>query len=179
MNYQDSDIISLCRDAHRRREGFTLLMKVYSERLYVVIRRLVVHHEDTHDVLQNTFLKAWQGLDRFRGDARIATWLYRIATNEAITYLQKRKRNAWQELPESDQAASTSHADDISAEKKLEKLQQAIEMLPEKQKAVFVLRYYEEMPYEIMSEVMGTSVGALKASYHHAVKKIEHFILSN
>jgi RNA polymerase sigma factor (sigma-70 family) len=179
MNYTDTDIIALCSNPSRKREGFTLLMEAYRERLYNIIRRMVIHHEDASDVLQNTFLKVWQGLDQFRGDAKLFTWLYRIATNEAISHLQRGKRQYWDDLPENVAATAQEAATDIPATELLEKLTRAVDILPEKQRAVFVLRYYEEMPYEEMSAMFGTSVGALKASYHHAVKKVERFLLTN
>lgn len=179
MTYTDNDIIALCNDPERKRQGFTLLMEAYRERLYNIIRRMVIHHEDASDILQNTFIKVWQGLDQFRGDAKLFTWLYRIATNEAISHLKRSKRHYWDDLPENVAANAQEAATDIPSEELMEKLKRAVDILPEKQRAVFVLRYYEEMPYEEMSVLFGTSVGALKASYHHAVKKVELFILTS
>lgn len=160
-----------------RERAFSELVKRYQQRLYWHIRRMVVGHEDADDVLQNVFIKVWKALPDFRGDANLYTWLYRIATNESLTYIEQQKRRA--SLSLSDVGSSLENK--LVAERgfdadKIEwKLQMAIQSLPEKQKAVFNLRYYDEMPYEQMSEVMGTSVGALKASYHHAVKKVEAF----
>jgi len=163
-----------------REKGFTGIIKKYQERLYWHIRRMVVHHEDANDVLQNVFIKVWHGLENFREDARLYTWLYRIATNESLSFLEQKKRK-WAASIENESAM----ADVLKAEKdfdpnKIEwKLQMAIQQLPEKQRLVFNLRYYDEMPYEEMSRVLDTSEGALKASYHHAVKKIEDFILNH
>jgi RNA polymerase sigma-70 factor (ECF subfamily) len=142
---------------------------------------MVVDHDDTNDVLQNVFIKVWNGLGNFREDARLYTWLYKIATNESLSFLeQKKKKSA---VPLGDVEAGLSNT--IRADKgfdaaKLEwKLQLAIQQLPEKQRLVFNLRYYDEMPYSEISQILETSEGALKASYHHAAKKIEDFILNH
>jgi RNA polymerase sigma-70 factor (ECF subfamily) len=142
---------------------------------------MVIQHEDANDVLQNMFIKVWNGLENFREDARLYTWLYRIATNECLTYLEQQKKRAVTSID----GMPGGLQDTLAAEKgfdagKLEwKLQLAIQQLPEKQRIVFNLRYYDEMPYEQMSQVLETSAGALKASYHHAVKKIEEYILNH
>ena len=149
--------------------------------MYWHIRRLVIEHENTNDVLQNTFIKVWRNLAEFREDSKLYTWLYRIATNESLTYLDQQKKRSsisldHEVLDLSNKIKAESNFDG----KKLEwKLQLAIQKLPEKQRAVFTLRYYDEMPYQEMSRVLDTSEGALKASYHHAVKKIESFILNH
>jgi RNA polymerase sigma-70 factor (ECF subfamily) len=142
---------------------------------------MVVEHEDANDILQNMFVKVWKNLDNFREDSQLYTWLYRIATNECLTFLeQQKKRSALSLSDEGSQLINKIHADKYFDANKLEwKLQLAIQKLPEKQRAVFNLRYYNEMPYQQMSKVLETSEGALKASYHHAVKKIENFILNN
>lgn len=177
----DDELLALFREPERREKAFRLIVKRYQERLYWHIRRLVVDHEDANDVLQNAFIKAWKGLDNFRGDSSLFTWLYRIGTNESWTHLENLKKNRAVSL--SDDQSGLSHR--VRSEKgfdfsKVEwKLQLAIQRLPEKQRVVFTLRYYDEMPYEQMAEVLDTSVGALKASYHHAVKKVEEFILSS
>lgn len=163
--------------ASGKERAFTEILAKYSERLYWHIRRLVISHDDTHDVLQNVSIKAWKGLEHFRAESNLYTWLYRIATNESLSFLDMLKRR--QSLPFDEHGAGLSNR--LVAERgfdarKIEwRLQQAIQALPEKQRVVFNLRYYDEMPYEAMSEVTGTSVGALKASYHHAVKKIEAY----
>lgn len=177
---EDNVLLQEFRVPATREKGFTGIIKKYQERLYWHIRRLVIHHEDANDVLQNVFIKVWHGLENFREDARLYTWLYRIATNESLSFLEQKKRK-WAVSIENESAM----ADALKAEKdfdpnKIEwKLQMAIQQLPEKQRLVFNLRYYDEMPYEEMSRVLDTSEGALKASYHHAVKKIEDFILNH
>ena len=175
----DSQLIGRFHSGKGREESFTAIVERYKERLYWHIRRLVVSHEDANDVLQNTFLKAWKGLDGFREDASLYTWLYRIATNESLSFLEQRRRRASLPLEESEQAshALLAEEDGFDASRIEWKLQTAIQRLPEKQRVVFCLRYYDEMPYERMSEVLDTSVGALKASYHHAVKKVESWLL--
>ena len=142
---------------------------------------MVIYHEDANDVLQNCFIKAWKGLDNFREDAQLYTWLYRIATNETLSFLEQQKRKSTHAIDD----ASNHYIQAIQADthfdgKKLEwKLQLAIQRLPERQRIVFNLRYYDEMPYAEMSKILETSEGALKASYHHAVKKIEEYILNH
>lgn len=173
----DHALLAAFKTAATREAAFTGLLKKYSERLYWHIRRLVVSHDDAHDVLQNVSIKVWRALDNFREESNLYTWLYRIATNESLSFLEQQRRHS--SLSLSDHEGILEHK--LLAEKgfdarKLEwRLQQAIQSLPEKQRVVFNLRYYDEMPYEKMSEVTGTSVGALKASYHHAVKKVEAF----
>lgn len=161
-----------------RDRAFTDIVRVYGERLYWHIRRMVTEHEDANDVLQNVFIKAWKGLQDFRGESGLYTWLYRIATNETLSWLEARKRRRAVSL---DSDAEHNPASQLQAQESFDgrrvewQLQQAVGGLPEKQRLVFNLRYFDEMPYEQMSGVLGTSVGALKASYHHAVKKIEAF----
>jgi RNA polymerase sigma factor (sigma-70 family) len=166
-----------------RERAYTQLIQKYQEKIYWHIRRMVGDHEDANDVLQNTFIRVWNGLAQFRGDARFYTWLYRIASNECLSFLEQKKRKATESFdaettevhPKSRQVAAT---DSVDAQKLERKLQEAIKQLPEKQRLVFSLRYYDEMPYEEMSLILDTSVGALKASYHHAVKKIEDYLLN-
>ncbi len=148
--------------------------------MYWHIRRLVVDHEDANDVLQNVFIKVWKNLQGFREDAQLYTWLYKIATNECLSFLEQQKRKQTVSLSDVETGLENKlKADSQFDANKLEwKLQRAILTLPEKQRIVFNLRYYDEMPYEEMSRVLDTSEGALKASYHHAVKKIEEFIKS-
>jgi len=158
--------------------GFRLLVEKYSSRLYWHIRRMVVIHDDADDAVQNTFINCWKNIDRFRNESSLYTWLYSIATNEALMVIRKRNRlseSSIEDLPGlfSVAAEGNSYFDGDEAETLL---QNAILTLPEKQKAVFLLRYYDEMSYEDISNVTGTSVGALKASYFHAVKKIEKII---
>ena len=177
----DKELLRQFNDPATKEAGFTRIIKKYQEKLYWHIRRLVVEHEDANDVLQNMFIKVWNGLANFREDSQLYTWLYRIATNESLTFLEQQKKRSAVSLSDVESGlANRLKADKNFDANKLEwKLQAAIQQLPEKQRVVFNLRYYEEMPYEKMSEVLETSEGALKASYHHAVKKIEDFILNH
>lgn len=177
----DTELLMLFRDPVTKERGYTLLVKKYQEKIYWHIRRLVVGHDDANDVMQNVFIKVWRGLDQFREDARFYTWMYRIATNESLSFLEKEKKNASVSYEDVSLALSEKLAADKDFDvSKIEwKLQLAIQKLPEKQKLVFSLRYYDEMSYEEMSRVLETSEGALKASYHHAVKKIEDYILNS
>jgi len=174
----DSELLEQFRQPHSREAAFTRIIKKYQERLYWHIRRLVVTHDDANDVLQNVFIRVWKGLDNFKEESQLYTWLYRIATNESLTYLESQKQRAAISLSDVEGGLSnTLKAENGFDAAKLEwKLQLAIQQLPEKQRVVFTLRHYDEMPYEEMSRVLDTSAGALKASYHHAVKKIEDFI---
>ncbi|MBH2003469.1 MAG: sigma-70 family RNA polymerase sigma factor [Sphingobacteriia bacterium] len=175
---EDDEIVTAFKRAGTKENAFTLLVKKYQEKLYWHIRRLIPAHEDTNDVLQNTFIKVWNGLGSFREDSQLYTWLYRIATNESLSFLEQQKRKAAVDFDQLGEAYSNSiKADSNFDANRLEwKLQLAIRQLPDKQKLVFNLRYFDNMGYEEMSRVLDTSVGALKASYHHAAKKIEEFI---
>ncbi|NSL88898.1 RNA polymerase sigma factor [Chitinophaga solisilvae] len=181
VTQDDKALLALYRIPASREEGFTLIIRKYQERLYWHIRRLVIAHDDANDVLQNVFIKVWKNLENFREDAQLYTWLYKIATNESLTFLEQQKRKQAVSLSDVEDGLSNKlRADSQFDPNKLEwKLQKAILQLPEKQRIVFNLRYYDEMPYEEMSRVLDTSEGALKASYHHAVKKIEEYIKSN
>jgi len=178
---QDSELLSLFRNPATKEKAFTDIIKKYQERLYWHVRRMVIDHEDANDTLQNVFIRVWNGLENFREDAQLYTWLYRIATNECLTFLEQQKKKATVSINEMESGLSNKvRADKHFDANKLEwKLQVAIQQLPEKQRIVFNLRYYDEMPYEEMSRVLETSEGALKASYHHAVKKIEEYILNH
>jgi RNA polymerase sigma factor (sigma-70 family) len=174
----DAELLVQFREPATREKAYTTLIKKYQEKLYWHIRRLVVDHDDANDVLQNVFIRVWNGLQNFREDAQLYTWLYRIATNESLTFIENQKKRGSVSFDEVETGLSNKiQADKYFDPQKLEwKLQLAIQKLPEKQRVVFSLRYYEEMPYEEMSRVLDTSEGALKASYHHAVKKIEDYI---
>lgn len=175
----DSDIFNLLKEDVNK--GFRLLVERYSSKLYWHIRRLVILHEDADDALQNTFINAWKHIDNFRNESSLYTWLYTIATNEALALINKRKKNSAVSLDElGDYFASSNEGSTwFDGDKAQLKLQNAIMQLPDKQRIVFNLKYFEEMPYEEMSRVLDTSVGALKASYHHAVKKIEDFLINS
>lgn len=177
----DKELLLQFKNAATKERAFTAIIKKYQEKLYWHIRRMVVQHEDANDVLQNMFIKVWNGLDNFREDSQLYTWLYRIATNESLTYLEQQKRRSSVSLSDVENGLSEKLRSerDFDSNKIEWKLQLAMQQLPDKQRAVFNLRYYDEMPYEEMSRVLETSEGALKASYHHAVKKIEHFLLNH
>lgn len=172
------DLEERLRDPSRAREAFGEAIRAYTEPLYWQIRRLVDNHDDANDLLQNTFMKAWQSLENFRGDARLSTWLHKIAINESLTFLEREKRRQTFSLDDPESSASARIEADtmIDGDALALRLRKAVAMLPEKQRLVFNMRYFDEMKYEDISEIVGTSVGALKASYHHAVKKIEDFL---
>lgn len=180
MLMEDKELLLQFNKPELKESAFTAIIKKYQEKLYWHIRRMLVDHDDTNDVLQNVFIKVWKGLENFREDSQLYTWLYRIATNECLTFLDQQKRKASVSLDEGESGLSNKVLADTGFDaNKLEwKLQLAIQHLPEKQRLVFNLRYYDEMPYEEMSRILDTSEGALKASYHHAAKKIEDFILN-
>lgn len=174
--FNEEEIVEQLHDNDTCRSAFTKIIDHYSKPLYWQIRRMVIDHDATNDLLQETFLKAWTNIDCFRGDAKLSTWLYRIAINETLTYIAKEKsRNNISVsddsfLIENIEADKYFDGDELKA-----KLQKAVNSLPEKQRLVFNMHYFDEMRYEDMSEILGTSVGALKASYHHALKKVEQF----
>jgi len=178
---EDKELLLQFNDPATKERGFTAIIKKYQEKLYWHIRRMVVEHEDANDILQNMFIKVWKGLENFREDSQLYTWMYRIATNECLSFLEQQKKRKTVSLSNEE----TGLSNQLKADKNFDinkaewKLQLAMQQLPEKQKAVFNLRYYDEMPYEEMSRVLETSEGALKASYHHAVKKIEDYILNH
>ena len=176
---KDKDIISLLKSDIAG--GFRLIVESYSRKLYWHIRRLVILHEDADDALQNTFLNAWKNIGNFRFESSLYTWLYTIATNEALTIFNKRRKN--NDISYDDLGSILSMADEggswFDGDEAQAKLQNAILSLPEKQRIVFNLRYFDEMPYEEMSRILGTSGGAHKASYYHAAKKIEEYLLCN
>jgi RNA polymerase sigma-70 factor (ECF subfamily) len=179
-NTDDKELLIQFREPSTKERSFTLIIKKYQERLYWHIRRMVITHDDANDVLQNMFIKVWNSLENFREDSQLYTWLYRIATNECLTFIEQQKKRTSVSLSDVESGLSNRlKAEQHFDANKLEwKLQVAIQQLPEKQRVVFNLRYYDEMPYEKMSKILETSEGALKASYHHAVKKIEDFILN-
>ncbi|MEO8234108.1 MAG: RNA polymerase sigma factor [Flavobacterium sp.] len=159
-------------------DAFRKLLQLYQKPLYNHVRNMVLSHDDTDDVLQNTFVKIFQNLKNFKGDSKLFSWMYRIATNEAITFMQQRAKKSGISSEEVQQKAINKLESDVyfdGNEIQL-KLQKAIANLPEKQQLVFKMKYFEELKYEQIAEITGTSVGALKASYFHAVKKIEEFL---
>ena len=174
----DREILDQFSKPETRNYAFNLLVRQYQQRLYWHIRKMVINHDDTDDILQNVFIKAFNGLSNFREDSKIFTWLYRIATNECITFLNNKKKRFFIPMVDVENQLSQNLENDsyFNGDRIQMRLQQAILTLPEKQRLVFNMKYYEDMKYEDMSEILGTSVGALKASYHHAVKKIEEFM---
>jgi len=171
----DSLIISSFADENKREKAFRALVEKYQQRVYFLIRKMVASHDDADDLTQETFLKVWKNLHKFREDAKLFTWIYRIAANEALQFLRKKKlQNLFSYEKVSRELAAVIDTDPSFSGDEIEKdLHKALQKLPEKQKLVFSMRYFDEMPYKEMSEILGTSEGALKASYHHAVKKIE------
>jgi RNA polymerase sigma factor (sigma-70 family) len=177
----DTEILSKFQDEKTRNEAFNLLLKKYQQKIYWHVRRMVINHDDADDLVQDVFIKVWKNLPGFRSDAQLYTWMYRIATNECITFLNKKKQK--NNIPLDDVsyelAESLSDSTYLSGDKVQLKLQQALLTLPDKQRLVFNMKYYDDMKYEEISDVLGTSVGALKASFHLAVKKIEAHLLSH
>ena len=178
MSWTDEEIIEKIRDEKTVNYGFNLLMDKYQEKVYWVIRRMVIEHGVADDLAQDTFLKVWKNIDSFKGGSKLYTWIYRIATNEALNHLRKSKRRFFlpigdieYELTSSLDADVYYNGDDIEL-----KLQKAILKLPKKQRLVFNMKYFEEMKFKDISEIMKISIGSLKAQYHHAVKKIEKFV---
>lgn len=174
----DKDILILFREEGKENYAFNLIVRKYSERLYWHIKKMVISHNDANDLLQNTFIKAWNALPEFREESRLFTWLYRIATNEVLTFLKKKQLRSFLSLTDYSRQLENVLESDIyfNGDKTQKALQKAILKLPEKQRIVFNMRYFDELKYEEISEILGTSVGALKASYHHAAKKIEESI---
>lgn len=177
----DKEIIDLCRDDNNSSYGFNLLIKKYQQKIYWNIRRILINHEDTNDVVQNTFIKVWENINSFREDSKLYTWLYRIATNEALLFLKKKKRKNLLNFDDYEYKLINQLKDDnyFSGDEIQMKLQKAIIGLPVKQKLVFNLKYFDDLKYKEISEILNTSVGALKASYHIAVKKIEKYIVND
>lgn len=179
---EDALILEKFAVERTREEAFGLLLKKYQQKIYWHIRRLIIDHDDTDDLVQDVFIKVWKNLHNFREDAQLYTWIYRIATNECITFLNKKKQRQNVSLDDdsstylADTLTDTSYFNGNQAQLKL---QQALLTLPEKQRLVFNMKYFDDLKYEEISEIVGTSVGALKASYHLAVKKIEQFFEAN
>jgi len=175
---KDTELVRRIQNGEGKYEAFEILIKRYQERLYANIRKIANNHEDTNDILQNVFLKAWNNIDQFKGKSQIYTWLYRISYNESMNFLTINKKHNHSDLSDSEYKQSQNlEADHIYDGNRIQaKLLSAIDLLPEKQKLVFQLKYFEEKKYDEIAKITGTSTGALKASYFHAVKKIEEFL---
>jgi RNA polymerase sigma-70 factor (ECF subfamily) len=178
---EEKDFIKELIDPRTQNTAFQKLLREYQKPLYQIIRNIVIDHDDAHDVLQNTFIKVFQNISKFKGDSKLFSWVYRIATNEAITFINNKAKRSkltsaelQSKLVDNLQSDVYFEGDEIQL-----KLQKALVILPEKQQLVFKMKYFEELKYEEISEILGTSVGALKASYFHAVKKIEEYLNSN
>jgi RNA polymerase sigma factor (sigma-70 family) len=181
MYLSDEEILQNFRIKGREDYAFSHLVRKYQEKLYSVIRRMVISHEDANDLTQEVFIKIWSNMDNFREHSKLFTWMYRIAVNETLNFIKSKKRRAIISLTkiEHKMEQKLESTQQYSGDETHKKLQQALIRLPEKQRLVFNMRYYEELPYETMSEILGTSVGALKASYHIAVQKIEKYLFYN
>lgn len=177
---ENPELIERLRNPKSCRSAFSDVVKAYSEPLYWQIRRMVQTHEDTNDLLQNTFMKAWQNLENFRGEAKLSTWLYKIAINESLAFLERERKRLSLSIDDEGALAARIEADEnVDGDRLALMLRKAIASLPEKQRLVFNMKYFDDMKYEDMSEVLGTSVGALKASYHLASKKIAQYFEDN
>ena len=177
----ESELVKQLKNKKTQDKAFRILMSQYKERLYWHIRKIVLSHDDTDDVLQNTFVKVYRSIDSFNEDSKIYSWMYRIATNESLTFIKKRAKQNSVDISEYQNMLSNSLQQDVlySGTEIQLILQKAITTLPQKQQLVFNMKYFDEMKYNDISEILGTSIGALKASYFHAVKKIERIIASN
>jgi len=179
--YTDNELIELFRNADKKHYAFNLLVRKYQEKIYYFVRRMVIDHDDSDDVVQNIFIKVWKNLDTFREDSKLFTWLYRIAVNESLSFLKSKQLRTYLSLssPEAMMVKALNHENHFDGTEIQKRLTTAILRLPKKQQMVFNMRYYDELSYDEMSEILGTSVGALKASYHFAVKKIEEFVTTD
>lgn len=180
VEWNEDEVVAALHDSSTRERAFTRIVDHYKERLYWQIRRMVVSHDDADDVLQNVFLKAWAAIDNFRGEAKLSTWLFRIANNETLNFLERKRQTISIDDEGAVSVAARLESDPyFDGDETARQLQEAIAELPAKQRQVFLLKYFDEMKYEEMSSMLGTSVGALKASYHHAVKKISDFFTAH
>ncbi|MFS0491015.1 RNA polymerase sigma factor [Leadbetterella byssophila] len=177
---KDDAIIELLENPESHEKAFRLILSSYKEKIYYHIRKIVVDHDDADDVTQETFIKIWRNLDKFRGDSKLYTWLYRIATNEALTFLQKKRKDMSVSIDDNEMLVATLESPQsdtyLSGDEIQIKLQKALLELTDKQRVVFNLKYFENLKYEEIAEITDTSVGGLKATYHFAVKKIEEFL---
>ena len=175
---EDKELLLKIRNPDSRNYGFNMLVRTYQQRVYWHVRKMVIDHDDADDLTQEIFIKIHKYIDTFREDSQLFTWIYRIATNECLSFLNKKKRRFFLPIEDVTQQliANVDNDPDLDGDEIQKKLQKAILQLPDKQRLVFNMKYFDDMPYEQMAEVTQTSVGALKASFHHAVKKIEEFL---
>lgn len=180
-SFSDKELLKLFKTRENTDYAFGLIIRKYQERLYWHIRKIVITHEDANDVIQETFIKAWSNLENFRGDSNLFTWLFRIATNEALSHLKRSKRKTWIAFIDLEKKLENTLEGDnyFDGDETQLKFQKAILKLPEKQRLVFNMKYFDEMKYDEIAEILGTSVGAQKASYHHAVKKIKEMLVND
>ena len=174
----DKELLAKIRNLETRNYGFNMLVRSYQKKVYGIVRKMVIDHDDADDITQEVFIKVHKSIDTFREDSQLYTWIYRIATNESLTFLNKKRRRFFLPIEDigNELAAKIDSSSTLGGDEIQKRLQKALLTLPDKQRLVFNLKYYEEMPYAEMAAVTGTSEGALKASYHHAVKKIEEFL---
>ena len=174
----DKELLAKIRNPETRNYGFNMLVRSYQKKVYGIVRKMVIDHDDADDITQEVFIKVHKSIDTFREDSQLYTWIYRIATNESLTFLNKKRRRFFLPIEDigNELAAKIDSSSTLGGDEIQKRLQKALLTLPDKQRLVFNLKYYEEMPYAEMAAVTGTSEGALKASYHHAVKKIEEFL---
>jgi RNA polymerase sigma-70 factor (family 1) len=176
IKIEDAQLLAQFRQGEQREQAFNQLLRKYQQRTYFLVRKMVIDHDDADDVVQEVFIKVWKNLDSFEGNSQLFTWIYRIATNECLRFLErKKKKRFWISMSDAsvELASKLDTSPHISGDEVQKKLQKALLKLPDKQRLVFNLKYFEDLKYEEMAEITGTSVGSLKASYHHAVKKIE------
>ncbi len=177
---EPEELLLKLRAESTRREAFPLLVKEFQQRVYSIVRKMVIDHDDADDIVQEVFVKVWNNIENFKGDSGLFTWIYRIATNESLQYLRKRKRQSWFKTNISEELENALVSDlDVDADEIQLKLQKAILRLPDKQRLVFNLKYFEELTYEEIAEITDSTVGSLKASFHHATRKIEEFLKEN
>lgn len=181
--FNESELIEQLKEPSLRRKAFSVLVDQYQEKVYWKVRKILIDHEDSNDVTQDVFIKVWQNLDKFRADSKMYTWIYRIAVNESLTFLQRKKRQQQISLDDNqllvesfDKGVKSGYIDGDEIELKLQK---AIIQLPDKQRLVFNMRYFDKLSYDDISEITGTTVGGLKATYHVAMKKIESFLTTD
>lgn len=177
---EDKELLGKIRDPETRQYGFNMLVRVYQQRVYWHVRKMVIDHDDADDLTQEVFIKVHRAIEKFREDSQLFTWIYRIATNECLTFLNKKRRRFFLPLEDvgNELSLKIDSSPGLGADEIQKQLQKALLKLPDKQRLVFNMKYFEDMSYEDMSLITKTSVGALKASYHHAVKKIEDYLTS-